>query len=103
MRRRGSRPRLSHDREAPEEAQFNPSGLVLMPALALVKGGKRLGALSQEGLRPTPLASHTKMDNEGEERGRSEASSRTLIGLDVCSVRFPAVHYQTKYTGLEPP
>lgn len=55
------------------------------------------------------------MDNGGRrvgggQRARSEASSRTLIGLDVCSVRFPgcpspafAVHYQTKYTRLESP
>lgn len=33
-----SRPQFSQDRENPEEAPFNPLGLVLMPTLALAKG-----------------------------------------------------------------
>lgn len=114
VRRRGSRPRLSHDSKTPEEAPFNPAGLVLMPALALVKGENVLAHWVNRDSDPLCWPSTQKWimgeAGEGGQRGRSEASSRTLIGLDVCPVRFPgrpspafAVHYQTKYTSLESP
>lgn len=80
-------------KKTPEEAPFNPQGLALMPALALVKGetsqrGESIG--SREAVRRLPTQRPT-------EKGKQSFSANTGEAFAREAFSFVLRHYITRH------